>query len=240
MNNTVRARALTGAAVSVSAVLALAACASAPPDYFYTLGGAVAAASGVASGVASAGMALANAPAMPREPFYIEVPPVDVPQQVARNQFVVTTGPGRADIIEHRRWLAPLSNEIGSALSADLSRSLGAIDVYRTPHAATQPVYRINVNVQRFESVLDSRASLAAVWSVRAVASDAVVTCRSDITVPVGQGYDALVDGHRSAIAQLSSDIAVTVRHVTASSAPGAKSAAAMPDAGQTCPAGRS
>jgi uncharacterized lipoprotein YmbA len=177
---------------------------------------------------------------MARESFYIEVPPVDVPQQVARNQFVVTTGPGRADIVEHRRWLAPLSDEIGSALSADLSHSLSTIDVYRTPHAPTQPVYRINVNVQRFESVLGSRASLAAVWSVRAVASDALVTCRSDITVHVDQGYDALVDGHRSAVAQLSSDIAATVRQLAASSAPGAKSVAAMLDVGRMCPAGQS
>ena len=60
----------------VAAVVLLAGCASAPPERFYSL---------------TNGMGVAEAPAA-RAAYYIEVPAVTVPQQVARNQLVVSTG----------------------------------------------------------------------------------------------------------------------------------------------------
>lgn len=196
-------RALAAAGALAAAAL-VAACGSAPPDRFYTLAGEPPTAGGAA---APAALPTSSA-------FYIEVMPVNVPQQVARDQIVITTGPGQVDLLEHRRWIAPLSDEIGRALSDDLSRTLGAIDVYRAPRVATQPVYRISVNVRRFESVPGTRASVGATWSVRQLPGGALVTCRSDITEPVGAGYDALVAGHRQALARLSADIATAVRNL--------------------------
>ncbi len=69
-------------------------------------------------------------------------------------------------------------------------------------------VYRVSMNVQRFESWPGSHALIDAVWSVRAVRRPAVMTCRSVVSEPVGGGYDALVDGHRRALMRVSAQVA--------------------------------
>jgi uncharacterized protein len=112
-------------------------------------------------------------------------------------------------------------------LSADLSQQLGAIDVYGTPHPESVPVYRVKVNVQRFESSPGRRALIDAVWSVRGVSNQAVLTCRTVAEQPVDAGYDALVAGHRRAVDLLANAISAGVRTVSAAPAPAVTTAAA-------------
>jgi uncharacterized lipoprotein YmbA len=187
--------------LSIAAALMLAGCASAPPDHFYSL---------------SNGMGVNDGPAKPAAGYYIELPAVTVPQQVARNQMVVTTGAGRIDLLEQERWSATPASEIGQALSLAISGELGTIDVFRTPTPETAPVYRISTNVQRFESAPGQYALIDAVWSVRLVGSTKVLTCRSVANEAVGAGYDALVAGHRRAITRISADISRAVRGLAA------------------------
>ncbi|MEK6295079.1 MAG: PqiC family protein, partial [Paraburkholderia tropica] len=97
-------------------------------------------------------------------------------------------------------------------LSGDLTQQLNTIDVYDSPHPAGVPVYRVSVNVQRFESWPASHALIDAVWSVRSLDSQTVMTCRSVLNEPVGDGYQALVAGHRRAVDALSQAIAGGVR----------------------------
>lgn len=176
--------------------VALAGCAAPQPEHFYTL-------SGGASSVA---------PIKPVE-YYVELLAVSVPQQVMRNQLLVTAPSGRVELLEQQRWAGPLAGEIGQALSTAITADLGAIDVFRTPYPDKLPVYRISTNVQRFESVLGQYALIDAVWSVRQLSSKPVVTCRSVIREIVGAlGYDALVEGHRRALLQISGQMAQTVR----------------------------
>jgi uncharacterized lipoprotein YmbA len=201
-------------------VAALAACASSPSNRFYTLGGGDAgsaahagnARNGPVAATASATMTPAAGERLGSPPLLIEVPPVDVPSQVARNQLVVQTGGARVDVLEQERWASPPADEIRRALSGDLAAKLDTFDVYGTPRPNGVPVYRISVNVQRFESWLDSRALLDAVWSVRAVGKDTVLTCRTLAQVPVGPGYAALVEGHRQAVAQMAGQIAAAIK----------------------------
>jgi uncharacterized protein len=186
---------------------ALAACSS-PSSHFYTL---------------SAGDTSADAVRTASNPaFLIEVPPVDVPPQVAKNQFVVQTGPTQVQVLEQERWASLPGDEIRRALSSSLTQQLGTIDVYGTPYPDRVPVYRVSVNVQRFESWPGSRALIDAVWSVRAVRTQAVLTCRSVVSEPVSGGYDALAQGHRQAVQQISTEIAAAVRNLAASPARGA------------------
>jgi len=175
-------------------------CASAPPERFYSLS------AGLGGGAAQAQTTQA-APA-----YYIELPAVTVPSQVARNQLVVTTGAGRMDLLEQERWVSPPSAEIGQALSLAISGELGTIDVFRTPTPDKAPVYRISTNVQRFESAPGQYALIDAVWSVRLVGSTQVLTCRSVAQETVGAGYDELVAGHRRAVARIGVDISKAVR----------------------------
>lgn len=194
-------------ALSVVLLAALAACAS-PPSHFYTL---------------SAGDQSADAARTASNPaFLIEVPPVDVPPQVAKNQFVVQTGPTQVQVLEQERWASLPGDEIRRALSSSLTQQLGTIDVYGSPYPDRVPVYRVSVNVQRFESWPGSRAQIDAVWSVRAVRTQAVLTCRSSVSEPVSGGYDAIADGHRRAVQQISTEIAAAVRNLAAAPARGA------------------
>ncbi|WP_233828259.1 PqiC family protein [Paraburkholderia sp. ZP32-5] len=205
---------------ALAAAIAMAACSS-PTSRFYTLGGADAAANAAPAVAHTAG-----APA-----WLIEVAPVNVPPQVSRNQLVVQTGPTQVQLLEQERWASLPGDEIRRALSTNLTQQLGTIDAFGTPHADGVAAYRIAMNVQRFESWPGSHALIDTVWSVRAVRSNAVMTCRSVVSEQVGSGYDALVDGHRRALAEVSTQIAAGVRAMAA--AAGKTPAVAVP----ACPA---
>ena len=177
-----------------TAAVLLGACSTPQPEHFYTLSG--------------------GADVQPAKPvkYYVEMLAVSVPQQVSRNQFVVTAPSGRIELLEQQRWAGPLAGEIGQALSTAVTNDLGAIDVFRTPHPDNLPVYRISTNVQRFESVMGQYALIDAVWSVRQLSSNKVVTCRTVANEKVGAGYDELVTGHRRAVSRIAADMATVVR----------------------------
>lgn len=194
-------------AVLAATVAVLAGCAS-PPSHFYTLSPTDDATRAVAS-TRSANPA-----------WMIELAPVDVPPQVAKAQFVVQTGATQVDVLEQQRWASMPGDEIRRALSGDLTQQLDTIDVYGSPRPESVPVYRVSVNVQRFESWPGSHALVDAVWSVRSLRTQTVMTCRSVLNEPVGEGYDALVAGHRRAVEALSTAIANGVRSLAAQPQP--------------------
>jgi len=181
------------AAACVLAAAALAGCAS-PPSRFYTLNPGD-----------------TTAPTVANPTLLIELAPVDMPSQVAKNQLVVQRSATQVDVLEQERWASLPGDEVRRALSGDLTQRLGTIDVYGTPHPEGVPVYRIRVNVQRFESWPGSHALIDAVWSVRSLRTQNVMTCRSVLNEPVGDGYGALVEGHRRAVQALSGSIAAGV-----------------------------
>jgi uncharacterized lipoprotein YmbA len=211
--NLARVLRVIGGVSGIGLVAALAACSSSPASRFYTLGG--------------------NAPAAPATRtaapafFYLEVSPVDMPPQVAKNQMVVQDGSAQVRVLEDERWASLPADEVRRALSANLSQRLGAIDVYGTPHPDGVPVYRVKVNVQSFESSPGRRAFIDAVWSVRGVSNQAVLTCRTQAEQTVDAGYDALVAGHRRAVDQLASEISAGIRTVSSVPVPVSSSATA-------------
>ncbi|QIN60499.1 ABC-type transport auxiliary lipoprotein component [Caballeronia sp. SBC1] len=205
-----------GGVSAIGLVAALAACSSSPASRFYTLGGTDA----------------ATRTASPAS-FYLEVSPVDMPPQVAKNQMVVQDGSAQVRVLEDERWASLPADEVRRALSADLSQRLGAIDVFGTPHPDGVPVYRVKVNVQRFESSPGRRALIDAVWSVRGVNNQAVLTCRTVAEQPVDAGYDALVAGHRRAVDQLASEISAGVRTVSSVPVPLSSSVSSSATAGK-------
>jgi len=198
----VRGAVLAGA---LATAFALAACSS-PNSRFYTLGDVSAGAPAAAPSVRTAA-----APA-----WLIAVAPIDVPPQVAKNQLVVQTGPTQVKVLEEERWASLPGDELRRALSTSLTQQLNTIDVYGAAYSDTTPVYRVSMNVQRFESWPGSHALIDAVWSVRAVRSTAVMTCRSVVSEPVGSGYDSLVDGHRRALQRISAQVAGAVQAMAA------------------------
>lgn len=177
-------------ALAAGAVLALAACASAPMHY-YTL---IAPAQDQAS-------------AAPPAPFQFELLPVGVPAQVDQPQLVVRQGAQGAAVLDNERWIAPLADEVRGALSADLARRLNTQDISGLP-ATGKPVLRVRVDLRRFDSVPGDYALIEATWSLHALNGGATLACTSRISEPVGAGYDALVAGHQRALAALAAQIA--------------------------------
>lgn len=188
--------------IAVVLAAALAACASAPMHY-YTL---------VAP--ASSAPARAAAPA----PLRFELLPVGIPAQVDQPQLVVREGGQGVAVLQGQRWIAPLADEVRGALSADLSRQLGAQDVTGLP-AGDGRVLRIKVDLRRFDSVPGRYALIDAAWSVRALQGGATLSCTSQVEENVGDGFDALVAGHQRALAALASRIAGATRALAAGQA---------------------
>jgi uncharacterized protein len=189
-----------GAAVLGLAVLALAACASAPMHYYTLVAPATEARSG----------AIGGGPAF-------ELLPVSIPAQDDQPQLVIRQGAQGVALLQNERWIAPLADEIRGALSADLTRELGGPDVTGLPHRKG-PVLRIKVDVRRFDSQPGGYALLDAAWSVRPLGPQeaAGLACTSQLREPVGSGYEALVQGHQQALAGLARQLAEAGRALAA------------------------
>lgn len=201
--------------LGAGAVLSLAACASAPLHYYTLVAPADPSASGLlapadesASGVAEGMAANAAAPSLP-----FELLPVSVPTQVDQPQLVVREGGQGVALLGSERWIAPLGDEVRSALSADLARELHSPDVSDMP-GNDKPLLRIKLDLRRFDSQPGSYALIEGVWNVRLLhgAHPGALACASRISVSVGPGYPALVQGHQRAIAQLAARIAAAAR----------------------------
>jgi uncharacterized lipoprotein YmbA len=187
---------------SMLGVLALAACASAPLHYYTLVSPASELTGGPVSPSAESGAAL---------PF--ELLPVSVPAQVDQPQLVVREGGQGVALLEGERWIAPLGDEVRSALSADLARELHSQDVSGLP-GNDKPLLRIKLDVRRFDSQPGSYALIEGSWSLRLLhgTHQAGVSCTSRVSETVGPGYDALVQGHQQALARLAAQIAAAAR----------------------------
>jgi hypothetical protein len=178
--------------------LIAAGCASAPSK-FYAL---------ESTASASGGVSVRDA---------VIVGPVSIPAAVDRPEFVVQVAQNRVQVDEFNRWIAPLGDGIARTVSADLVALLGTTEVATAPLANFQPIYRVTIDVQRFESTQGEAALVEAVWVVRRTTSGAGRAGRTVAREPVqGEGFDALAAAHSRAIATLSGDIAAAIRSESA------------------------
>ena len=155
-------------------------------------------------------------------PYPFELLPVSVPAQVDVPQLVVRTGGQGMQLLDGRRWVAPLGDEIRGALSADLANVLGVPDMSGLPGNG-QPRLRIMLDVRRFESVPGDHVLIEAAWSLRRAGDSGrqgVLSCVSLVGAKVGPGYDALVAGHQQALASLATRIAAAARAYEAGDRP--------------------
>ena len=179
--------------VALVATLGLAACSSAPLHYYTLVPPATESASA------------------PTADFVFELLPVGIPSQVDQPQLVVRSGGQGMQMLDSERWIAPLADEMRGALSADLSRILHAKDVSGLP-VGKLPVLLIKVDVRRFDSAPGSYALIDAAWSAHTSQGTATMACTSQLSQPVGAGYDALVQAHQQLLDQLAGQIAASAR----------------------------
>lgn len=191
--------------LALSLATALVACGSAP-THFYTL---LAPAQTVAAAITPA-------------TFAIQVEVVGVPVEADQAQWLVRTGPGQVAVLDNERWAAPLGDELRGAFIDELTRQIGARNLYEGTKHPNTPVYHIQIDVRRFESAAGQYALIEADWSIvrREDKPALVLDCHSRVSQPVEPGYAALALGHQRAVAAISTRIALAVRKV-ASGEPG-------------------
>ena len=184
----------TGRVAMMLACALLAACTTtSPPERFHTLL--------PATTEASASNAGAN-------PIYVELLPVRIPPQVDHPQWVVRASDDSLRMLEQERWAAPLRDELRSALGERLASRWGAMPVLSLPQPVN-PVWRIRVDVLRFESVPAREVRIDSSWSLSSARrGDAALACHSTLRENVAQGgVPALAAAHRRAVLRLADEI---------------------------------
>jgi len=141
---------------------------------------------------------------------------ISVPSQVDQPELVVRQPDGSMALLESERWIAPVGDEIRSALGLALQRQWPA---------ASAPGH-IRVEVQRFDSAPGSYALIEAGWTITLDTDPKrSVSCRSIVRKSVAGGYPALAAGHRAALQDLAAQMLQAARTLAASPAPQASSA---------------
>ncbi|AEC19245.1 putative lipoprotein [Pusillimonas sp. T7-7] len=180
----------------------LAGCAATKPSHYYTL--MATAPQQPATGQAAESSASASR-------YAISVDTVELPEQVDRPQIVITD-PKSTQVMPlgDSLWASPLSYQLQNALSYELSSQLGVLDVSATGIPGSLPVWRVLMQVQRFESLYNERVLLDATWRLTPInqGKKASIICRGAAQVQVQQGVSAMVAGHQQALHQLAELIA--------------------------------
>lgn len=179
----------------------LGACASAPPNHYYTLlpaAGTVAAATEPAS-----------------SGFALSIQSVQVPEQVDRLQIVVTD-PASTQVypLDTSLWAGSLPDEIRQALAAALQDSLGVRDMPITQIPEDFPVWKVALRVQRFDSIYQQRAIIDANWTLSPVnlKGRPTLLCGDRFSEQVGEGMSSLVAGHQRILQTMAARMATQIR----------------------------
>lgn len=147
----------------------------------------------------------------------VAIGPVTIPDYLDRRQIVTRSGRNEIVLAEFDRWGGSLGDEITSVLVANLADRLNSMHVavfpWRfAPFANLRTVYRIPVNVVRFDGTLGDKVVLNAMWTVFVKGEkreETVFTKESTVTEAVrDKSYEALVAAMGKAVEMLGKEIA--------------------------------
>jgi hypothetical protein len=145
--------------------------------------------------------------------FRLEVEPVKVPAQVDRLEIVSRLPGGGIAIADGDRWIAPVADEMQSALSVELLHRLGGAN----PAQATgSDALSVRLDVERFESSPNRYALIEASWhlELKQGGKEARVACRTRAYEWVRGGYADMVRGYQRAVVLIAQQIATVARNV--------------------------
>ncbi|CAN5893035.1 hypothetical protein BH11PSE13_BH11PSE13_41970 [soil metagenome] len=203
------------AAATIFAALALAGCASKPALYYTLANPANAQGAGSAGTAAPASNGTSvPAPGTGTAPLYIELAPLSLPERLARPQMVVKQNgdaSAQVEVLEQHRWASSFEDELRDALSSGVASRLGAFDASKGGRQTSQPVYRIAVQVRRFDAIEGTRVDGSFSWTVRRSDETVPTACSFDTSEPVGMGIDAVAQGAQRVTANAASAIARSV-----------------------------
>ena len=132
-----------------------------------------------------------------------------MPSQVDQPQWLLRNADGSLSLLEQERWVAPLRGELQGALTDRWTHGWGGRAEVTVP--AKEAVWRITVDVTRWESVPGREVRLEARWS--ATAGSLVLRCTSVIQEAALNDASAspilaLAASHRRAVTRLADEIA--------------------------------
>ena len=153
---------------------------------------------------------------------YIDIVAVTIIELVDRPQLVIKLSPNQVQILEQQRWAQPLKNEIGRVVAKNLSTLLNTHYVTNYPTssvntklAANLTTYKVQLNVQQFESNLGSNATVTINYSVRKLTNNQIysdtITNTQKIT---GKNYSDLVEAQSKALGTISHEIAQAIANM--------------------------
>jgi uncharacterized lipoprotein YmbA len=188
------------------ALLLLVGCATgSPPVKFYTLNALEA--SGDLSG--DQGVAARH--------LSIGLGPVELPEMLDRPQIITRAGTNRLQLAEFDRWAGSLRNDFSSTLAENLSALLNTDDIVIYPWGGGIEIdYQVEVEVARFDAVLEQNATLNARWKLSEGDSGKVLKGkRSVFKQPIeGQDYEAVVAALNRTLDAFSQEIAEAIQAV--------------------------
>jgi len=182
--------------------LSLGACASTPTRY-YTLTPPLAGADAVASSCCK-----------------IQKRRVAVPPEMDRADIVTRSGADQVVVHSNDAWLAPLGDEIRSALGGEIKRQLSTVT--QTTPGPTVRDFAVWVNITRFDAVFAQYVVVTADWHIQASTppKSPSTACATTVRINITDGMPALVQGYQQAIAQIADQIALPIKNADGDAMP--------------------
>jgi hypothetical protein len=135
---------------------------------------------------------------------------VRIPSEVDRPELVIRRSDEQLTVLSNDLWLAPLHEEVRSALLNDIRGKLPRVPPGRGVSAHKFVVF---VDVRRFESEPAKYALIEAEWRIAPAEApkSAAPVCRTLVQVPIAGGVSGLVRGYQQAISKVASSITLNV-----------------------------
>ncbi|MAK55281.1 MAG: hypothetical protein CML17_05500 [Pusillimonas sp.] len=179
--------------------------------------------------------------------YVVSVRPVQVPSQLDRSQIVLKGRSGDVSVLNASLWASPLPDELRLAVSSALTQRLGVPDLPLSAVPQGLPVWLVNVDVQRFDSIYNAESVIDITWRLQRKGlnspTESTSVCRATIARPAGTGLTPLIDAHRESVQVLSDLIAQQISAAQARPDGGVGPPAQVNESGlafQGCAQGRS
>jgi uncharacterized protein len=201
----VSARLRNGLVAGLVGLVALAGCATAPPERFYSLSSGLPAADGARAAQART----------------VVVAPAAMPDLVDRPQLVLHTGEHEVAILEQQRWAEPLRTSVPRVVAENLARLHGDLRVSTRDDAIGTPDCRVSLDIRRFQySRAASNVTVEALWTVSCADTEPRTGRSVAREIVADPSVDAIVRAQGRALGPVSRDIARVLLAGTTSSAP--------------------
>lgn len=144
----------------------------------------------------------------------IVIASIKLPPAADRPEIVVRESDNQLLVLGNDLWIAPLRDEMRTALTNEIRRNLARLDKGSQDAPST-----IHVDVERFESQPSKQALIQIGWrvSVPGQPRELTTSCETVSQIAVGDGVPALVQGYQQAVSAIGAQIAAGISNLRTS-----------------------